>query len=174
MSKLDAMKNLRGGVIYAAARVAPTTVQSWAVDLGRTKGPGYPRYEAADALTLVIMRQLTAEMMLAAGPAALIVNAIRPELPNVMEAVVAEHEASGHWRWDGGPFAIVRRKPLGNGAPVETWLTIIEGDDPGPAIADQRSGLTPLVIPLRRLINKTILALQLVLNGETPAETEAE
>lgn len=174
MSKLDAMKNLRGGAIYAAARVAPTTARTWALELGQARDGGHPRYGVADAVALVIMRQLTTEVAMAAGPASHIVNALRPTLPNVIERVVSEQEASKRWQWDGGPFAIVRRKPLvGHGTPAETWLTMVEGDDPGPAIADQRSGLTPLVIPLRRLINKGVYGLERVLHGEVPEEADA-
>lgn len=171
MSKLDEMKNLRGGAIYAAARVAPTTVHSWGIILGTSAGTGHPRYDAVDAVALVIMRQLTSDMSIAAAAASIIVNALRSRLSEIVERVVAEQEATGRWRWDGGPFAIVSSRPVSvHDMPEETWMTIIDGDDAGPALADAGSGMTPLVIPLRRLINKALLSLQLVLNGDIPTD----
>lgn len=169
MAKLDNMKNLRGGVIYSAARLAPTTARTWALNLGESKGGGHPRYSAADAVALVMMKELTQDVMMAAGPASQIVNALLPHLPAMIEKIAQQQEDTGHWTWEGGPYAIVKRKPLSGGNPIGTWLTIIEGDDLGPALADPASGLIPRVIGLRRLINKGLYGLEMVLAGEYPA-----
>lgn len=174
MSKLEKMKNLRGGVIYSAARLAPTTARTWALNLGESKNGGHPRYSAADAVALVMMKTLTQDVMMAAGPASLIVNALLPRLPALIEKIVQEQEDSGHWQWEGGPFAIVRRKPGLPSDPVENWLTIIDGDDVGPALADRGSGMAPVVIPLRRLINKGIYGVEAVLAGEYPATSSED
>lgn len=175
MSKLEKMSNLRGGVIYGAARVAPTTVHSWGLALGETRGTGHRRYDVADALALVIMRQLTMEMSIAAGPAALIVNTLRPGLLDEIKAVLSENAAAGKWRWEGGPFAVVRRKPTAHhGADSSLWIEMVEEKDIGHAIVSDWSGMSPLVIPFRRLINKTLLALELVLNGDIPSNDEQQ
>ncbi len=169
MSKLDSMTNLRGGVIYHAARVAPTTARTWPLNLGESRDGGHPRYRPIDAVALTLMNYLTTQVGITAAPAGMIVNALRPFLPRILAEVVAQQEQTGHWRWNGGPFAIITRKPVAAAvSPVETWMIFVESDDPGSVIADQRSGLAPLVIPLRRLINKSVMSLQLVLNGEMP------
>lgn len=174
MSKLEQMKNLRGGVIYGAARVAPTTARTWSIELGTTRGLGHPRYDVTDAVMLITMRQLTGEASIAAGPAAMIVNAIRPYLPNMIEKVVQEQESTGKWRWEGGPFAIVTGKPTSaQGVDPSTWIAFCFADDPGVGLADRRSGLSPIVLPLRRLINRAILSLDQVLHGELSEYSEA-
>ncbi|PZO91798.1 MAG: hypothetical protein DI623_01745 [Sphingomonas sanxanigenens] len=170
MSKLDTMKNLRAGVIYGAARIAPTTARTWGLELGETRVGGYPRYSVADAVALVIMSELTHGMSMAAAPARIIVNSLRPLLPELIEKVVVEQESTGKWRWEGGPFAIVTGSPGKSGSrPPSTWLKVVDGNDVGSIIADRNAGLTPLILSLQRLINQGIYRLERVLAGELGA-----
>lgn len=170
MSKLDKMKDLRGGVIYAAARVAPTTARTWALDLGVRRSGGHPRYDISDVVALVIMRHLTENVSMAAGTAVQIVRALQPTLPALIERVVAEQETTNRYRRDGGPFAIFRSKPNPH-SPTSAWLVVIEDDkDFADYLLSEKSGLSPVVIPLVRPINYALHNVARVDAGELGEE----
>jgi len=172
MSKLDKMKDLRGGAIYAAARVAARTARTWNLDLGSRRDGGHPRYDACDTVALVLMRYLTENVTIAAGTAAQIVRALQPDLPALVTRVVAEIEETNSYRRDGGPFAVVRSKPNPH-APTSAWLQFFEDHTAlAEFLSTERSGLTPLVIPLVRPINYAIQNLERVAAGELAEESE--
>lgn len=175
MSEIDDMQGLRGGVIYAAAGVAPTTARTWGLQLGETRGTGHPRYDITDVVMLVMMRAMTQDASLSAGPVATTVNTLRPYLPDIIKDIREAQKRDGEWRLEGGPFAVVSRRPQPNlNGDHSGWLHILYVDDIGQAIADPRSGLAPIVLPIRRHINKALYGLERVLAGEVVADPEQD
>ncbi len=168
MSKLDKMKGFRGGVLYRAANISPTTARTWPIELGSRAGEGHKRYDSTDVVSLWIMDRLTSGARVSAGRAAAIVADLQPSLPSLILEVVQEQERKGRWRWSGGPFAIAASPPDGV-THNPGWVCIADGKRLAHILSDECSGLWHVVLPLQRIISAALLSLELVLSGEKPA-----
>jgi hypothetical protein len=166
MSKLDKMSGFRGGALYSAANVAPTTARTWPISFGK-KGPGdgHNRYDAHDVVALTLMRDLALEIGFGPTFAAAIVNCIRPTLETTTVSLLEEQAAMGEWRWGGGPYVMITPR---RGVAVGEWLQVVEEGDIASFLAEGGRGGVFTVINLPTLINKSMYQLELVLSGEKP------
>lgn len=167
MSDVSSMKNLRAGVVYGAARVPPTTARTWALTLGESRPGGHPRYDITDVVMLIAMQRLTVDRSMAAAPAAIIVNALRPYLNDIIDEIDREWEEQGILP-PGGPYAVIHGQPSQQD-PL-TWMDIFEEDVT--SIQDDRFGMVPLIIRLRPLIMLSIDRLDRALSGQLEDRSE--
>lgn len=168
MSRLDRLTGFRGGVLYGAADVVPTTARTWPISLGQRAGEGHKRYDAMDVVALTLMRDLAQEHGIGAAHAAAIVNCLRKPIAAAMSALVAEQASNGKWRWHGGPYVLINPR---RGIPVGEWLHIVE-DDIVSALGHLPGGGVSVIIVLPKLINKALYQLERVLAGEKPVASE--
>ncbi|MET1113274.1 MAG: hypothetical protein ABWX67_17280 [Allosphingosinicella sp.] len=157
MNRLDRMSGLRGGAVYRAANVTPTTVQSWPIEIGTKVGEGHKRYNFGDVISLSLMRELVFTIGVKASHAAAVVNGLRDRVGEEVAVLLAEQAERGSWRWDGGPYAVVQHSRRGRG---DDWLHIFDDKQLAEFGSDQSSGFIITVIPLPRLINASQLALE--------------
>lgn len=169
MSKLDTLTGFRGGVVYAAAEVLPATVHSWSLEIGSSTGAGHKRYDAFDAIMLALMQVLTVDVGLPASRAAFVLNGIRNKLRAAVEAIEAEQEESGRYRWSGGPYLLIQPSRM---ARRPAKASIVDEHQLLALLADQDSGMTQIVVPLPRNVCRTLVSLQTVLAGDKPPHRE--
>ncbi|MFB9049111.1 hypothetical protein ACFFV8_10375 [Sphingobium indicum] len=171
MPKPDIFSNLRGGAIYAAAGVAPTTARTWALKLGQPRLGGHPRYNLGDAVILSLMKALALDSGFAPGLAAALLNDKRDEILGAVDLICQEQSSSGKWRWEGGPFLHI--KVGGSGFQPSDGVHIIGDEQIVSAISDRSSGDLQIIAALPRQVCKTKLRLEAVLRGDLPAEVAA-
>jgi hypothetical protein len=164
MPNLDDMRDVRGGVVYAAAGVNPVTARSWTktvgLALGTARPGGHPRYDAVDAAALQLMKHLTWNIGMEAAIAARVVNGARSALSEVIEIVLAEHDETQHWRSEGYPYLALRlTKPFEHG---RHWL-LRDGADLDLALT--AGGTSLVLICLPAVIGKAVYGVQRVLAG---------
>jgi hypothetical protein len=177
MDRLEQYSNFRAGVIYRVAGVKPTTVRSWGVEIG-TQTSGHPRYSALDAVTVVLMGELTVANRMMAARAVKIVNSLRPKLDEVMRRVEGKtQDTPKKWRWMGGPYAVIGSDRTNfHDGPAELarqWRSpVIAIAEDNKQLAEFCShfeqGLSLMVVPLPRLINKVMMALDNIFSGSDP------
>ncbi|MEZ0495991.1 hypothetical protein [Sphingomonas sp. IW22] len=171
MAKSVVQNGFRGGVIYAAADVSPTTVQSWGVDIGERHGTGHKRYDAIDAIMLGIMQSITAEAGFPAGRAATLLNKNRLAIRAAIGAHLTEQSKAKRWRWEGGPFILIRPRSsrfLGS----DDSLSIATVEDLRNLFADGREATPQIVLSLPVTINRVMMRLGTVLEGNLAASTD--
>lgn len=169
MSDDGIFTNLRGGPIYAAARVAPTTARTWQLQLGESRQGGHPRYDWTDAVILRMMAALALDGGLPPARAAAILNNNRDKLQKAMIAVREQYRAAGKWRWEGGPYLHVKVAPARMN--VGTDEADLVGDDGIlDLIGDRHSGALQLIVALPRHICSVLLELENVHLGGRPVD----
>jgi hypothetical protein len=172
---IEKYQNLRGGVLYSALRIAPTTVHSWPIAIGKSRGDGHRRYDVVDATILLAMKHLTAGWGMKAGPAANIAKHLRivDDLDRRVGLFFDRLAETNEHSFSGGPFVIVTKIPR-DGAPTSEFMHLaFDSASVALGLDDPRSGEGALVIPLGRLIAKAVYQIGRVLAGEVIA-SEAE
>ncbi len=164
-SEFDAKE--RAGVAYRAAAVSPMTARTWTrtVDLalGHRDAGGHPRYDLVDMVCLAIMKNLTQDANMGASTAATIVNYLRPNLREIIDAVIQEQAEAGRWSWGPFPCAVVIGRPLANQAKESGrrhWLFFAQDAEALGLLLDGSALKCPVVIQLVPLINGVRLALK--------------
>lgn len=164
----DVYANFRGGAIYAAANVAPTTARTWALLLGKARQGGHPRYNLTDAVVLNLMKVLTLEGGLPPKRAAAILNDNRGALESVVQAICAEHSAAGRLRWNGGPYLHIQVASSDMYMQSDT-VRILSDQEIGSAVAD--SGNLQIIARLPHHVCKMKVSLDNVMRGDVSFET---
>lgn len=167
MSLPEIYTNLRGGVIYAAADVAPTTVRTWPLAIGTPRMGGHPRYDLTDAVILHLMKVLALEGGMPPKRAAFILNDNRATLGAVIQAICSKHRASGRWKWEGGPYLHIQVGSSGMYMQSDR-VRIIDDDQIAQAISD--SGDLQIVAALPRHVCKMKISLDNILRGDVATE----
>ncbi|WP_294332477.1 hypothetical protein [uncultured Sphingomonas sp.] len=163
------MSNLRAGAVYGAARVPPTTARTWALELGESRPGGHPRYDITDVVMLIMMQRLTVDRSMAAAPAAIIVNALRPYLPDMIAKIDREWAEHKELR-PGGPYAVIHGQPSQQD-PIH-WMAMVFADEVI-KLQDDQFGMVPLILRLRPIIALSIHRLERVLSGEVEEWNDA-
>lgn len=162
--KLEALRGLRGGVIYHVVGVSPQTVRSWPITVGSRQGEGHPRYGFEDAILLSLMKNLTVDFAISAARAGAIVGELRTHLPDLTSDWEEELNREKGWRWHGGPFLIAPALRDGMAQPV----SIVEEQAILGRLTDEHSRPANVVISLQALISRVVYRLQRVSSGEEP------
>lgn len=169
MSDDGIFTNLRGGPIYAAARVAPTTARTWQLQLGEPRKGGHPRYDWTDAVILRMMAALALDGGLPPARAAVILNNNRDTLRNAMIAVRAHNRDAGKWCWEGGPYLHVKVAPARMNVGTDEAVLVDDGSLLD-LIGDRHSGALQLIVALPRHICSVLLELENVHLGNRPVD----
>jgi hypothetical protein len=161
----DNFRNLKAGVVCAAARIAPSTMRGLValnLALGDRKGSGHPVYDFVDVVRLRLLQRLREDMKLEPPRAIRVVNSLSEALTSLAEEIPADLSKIKNADYEGGPWAIISEENDAKQFNKHVAMTLADlAETLGLA-----GEMQVLVIPLRPVVYRSIHPLNRVIFGE--------